>query len=94
MPYQAQIAHLFFCMPGTGLHRREGKNAEGGRVKNISPRSPPLCGALLFAGWTISGELPTRFMHNLKTNIEVKADGVLKLLSPLPEWPWPWRVHV
>jgi hypothetical protein len=33
-------------------------------------------------------------MHTLETDIEVSADGSLKLLSPLPEWLKPGRVHV
>jgi hypothetical protein len=36
----------------------------------------------------------TRVMHTLETDIEVSADGSLKLLSPLPEWLKPGRVHV
>ena len=33
-------------------------------------------------------------MNTLETDIEVHADGSLKLLSPLPEWLKPGRVHV
>jgi hypothetical protein len=33
-------------------------------------------------------------MNTLETDIEVSADGSLKLLSPLPEWLKPGRVHV
>ncbi len=33
-------------------------------------------------------------MHTLETDVEVSADGSLKLLSPLPEWLKPGRAHV
>lgn len=33
-------------------------------------------------------------MHTLETDVEVGADGSLKLLSPLPEWLKPGRMHV
>ncbi|MGV3659632.1 MAG: hypothetical protein ACO1TE_05595 [Prosthecobacter sp.] len=33
-------------------------------------------------------------MHTLETDVEVSADGSLKLLSPLPEWLKPGRMHV
>jgi len=36
----------------------------------------------------------TRSMNTLETDIEVNADGSLKLLSPLPEWLKPGRMHV
>ena len=36
----------------------------------------------------------TRAMNTLETDVEVHADGSLKLLSPLPEWLKPGRVHV
>ena len=33
-------------------------------------------------------------MNTLETDVEVSADGSLKLLSPLPEWLKPGRAHV
>lgn len=33
-------------------------------------------------------------MHTLETDVEVGADGSMKLLSPLPEWLKPGRMHV
>jgi hypothetical protein len=33
-------------------------------------------------------------MNTLETDVEVSADGSLKLLSPLPEWLKPGRMHV
>ncbi len=36
----------------------------------------------------------TRVMNTLETDVEVRADGSLKLLSPLPEWLKPGRAHV
>ena len=33
-------------------------------------------------------------MHTLETDAEVSADGSLKLLSPLPVWLKPGRIHV
>jgi hypothetical protein len=33
-------------------------------------------------------------MNTLETDIEIAADGSLKLLSPLPEWLKPGRTHV
>lgn len=33
-------------------------------------------------------------MHTLETDIEVGEDGSLRLLSPLPDWLKPGRVHV
>ncbi len=33
-------------------------------------------------------------MNTLETDVEVSADGSLKLLSPLPEWLKPGRLHV
>lgn len=33
-------------------------------------------------------------MHTLETDVEVGADGSLKLLSPLPDWLKPGRMHV
>ncbi len=33
-------------------------------------------------------------MHTLETDVEVGADGSLKLLSPLPDWLKPSRMHV
>lgn len=33
-------------------------------------------------------------MNILETDVEVSADGSLKLLSPLPEWLKPGRAHV
>lgn len=36
----------------------------------------------------------TRAMHTLETDVEVHADGSLKLLSPLPEWLKPGHMHV
>ncbi len=36
----------------------------------------------------------TRVMNTLETDVEVSADGSLKLLSPLPEWLKPGRAHV
>ena len=36
----------------------------------------------------------TRGMNTLETDVEVSADGSLKLLSPLPEWLKPGRAHV
>ncbi len=36
----------------------------------------------------------TRSMNTLETDVEVSADGSLKLLSPLPEWLKPGRAHV
>lgn len=33
-------------------------------------------------------------MKTLETDIEIGADGSLKLLSPLPAWLKPGRVHV
>lgn len=33
-------------------------------------------------------------MHTLETDVEVGADGSLKLLSPPPEWLKPGRMHV
>ncbi len=33
-------------------------------------------------------------MKKLKTDIEIGADGSVKLLSPLPTWLKPGRVHV
>ncbi len=33
-------------------------------------------------------------MHTLETDVEVSADGSLRLLSPLPEWLKPGRAHV
>jgi hypothetical protein len=40
------------------------------------------------------GIADTRAMNTLETDVEVSADGSLKLLSPLPEWLKPGRVHV
>lgn len=34
------------------------------------------------------------FMNRLETDIEIAADGSLRLLSPLPDWLKPGRVHV
>ena len=36
----------------------------------------------------------TQGMHTLETDVEVSADGSLKLLSPLPEWLKPGRMHM
>jgi hypothetical protein len=33
-------------------------------------------------------------MNTLETDIEIAADGSVKLLSPLPEWLKPGRAHV
>lgn len=33
-------------------------------------------------------------MNTLETDIEIAADGSMKLLSPLPEWLKPGRAHV
>ena len=33
-------------------------------------------------------------MNILKTDVEVSADGSLKLLSPLPDWLRPGRTHM
>lgn len=33
-------------------------------------------------------------MNTLETDVEVSADGSLKLLSPLPEWLKPGRMHL
>lgn len=33
-------------------------------------------------------------MNTLETDVEVSADGSLKLLSPLPEWLKPGRIHM
>ena len=33
-------------------------------------------------------------MNTLETDIEIAADGSLKLLSPLPDWLKPGRAHV
>lgn len=33
-------------------------------------------------------------MNSLETDIEIAADGSLKLLSPLPDWLKPGRTHV
>ena len=33
-------------------------------------------------------------MHTLETEAEVRADGSVKLLSPLPSWLKPGRAHV
>jgi hypothetical protein len=33
-------------------------------------------------------------MRTLETDIEIRADGSLKLLSPLPKWLKPGRAHV
>ena len=33
-------------------------------------------------------------MNTLETDVEVSADGSMKLLSPLPEWLKPGRMHV
>ncbi|MHB1082301.1 MAG: hypothetical protein ACYC67_23120 [Prosthecobacter sp.] len=33
-------------------------------------------------------------MNTLETDVEVSADGSLKLLSPLPEWLKPGRMHM
>ncbi len=47
------------------------------------------------AGWTTEGGIAdTRDMNNLETDVEVSADGSLKLLSPLPEWLKPWLAYV
>lgn len=40
------------------------------------------------------GIADTRGMNTLETDVEVSADGSLKLLSPLPEWLKPGRAHV
>ena len=33
-------------------------------------------------------------MNTLETDIEIGADGSVRLLSPLPAWPKPGRAHV
>jgi len=33
-------------------------------------------------------------MNTLETDIEIAADGSLKLLSPLPDWLKPGRAHI
>lgn len=33
-------------------------------------------------------------MHTLETDIEIGADGTVRLLSPLPDWLKPGRAHV
>ncbi len=42
-----------------------------------------------------SGECGYAFgMNTLETDIEIAADGSMKLLSPLPDWLKPGRAHV
>lgn len=33
-------------------------------------------------------------MHTLETDVEIAADGSMKLLSPMPDWLKPGRAHV